>query len=230
MSRKDGRIRQTGFTLIELAIVLVVLGIITSGIFAGSALIENAKQKRVIGEFQQYSGVIDDFFERYNALPGDMARADEYWGAACGGDALASASGCNGDGDTLIEWASFEGVKAWQHLELSGFLSSLNMSGDMTGAEAVIGVNVPQSEIENMGYSLHHVGNTNYLGYGGFVSGARNDAPDLDASAAFAIDGKVDDGLPGSGGLRATGAACVSGTEYDVISSAGLCALDWELR
>jgi prepilin-type N-terminal cleavage/methylation domain-containing protein len=75
-----------GFTLIELSIVLVIIGLIASGIMAGKELVYVAKIRRTITQVEQTQTAINVFKNKYNCLPGDCAKATDYWPDTIDGD------------------------------------------------------------------------------------------------------------------------------------------------
>jgi prepilin-type N-terminal cleavage/methylation domain-containing protein len=91
--------RSTGFTLIELSIVLVIVGLLTGGVLAGRQLIEAAQQRAEISQLESYVLAVNTFYNKYQALPGDMDadKADDV-GLYAGTGAIGE-----GDGDGLIE-------------------------------------------------------------------------------------------------------------------------------
>lgn len=149
-----------GFSLVELSIVLVILGLLTGGILAGQSLIRASELRAVATEYQAYQTAIMSFRERYMALPGDMRNATQFWGQAtnCGayGESLSGGT-CNGNGNGIIGWgqgdviyALQESFYAWHHLQLAGMVAG-NFSGN-SGAghvyeDAVAGLNVPSSKM-----------------------------------------------------------------------------------
>ena len=72
---------RSGFSLVELSIVLVILGLLTGGILAGQSLIRAAELRSVATESQRYMAALNSFRDKYFALPGDMANATAFWGA-----------------------------------------------------------------------------------------------------------------------------------------------------
>ena len=71
-----------GFSLMEMAMVLVVIGLIAGGIVGGKALIRASELRSVSSDKQKFQTAITAFEERYNYLPGDLPNATKIWGAA----------------------------------------------------------------------------------------------------------------------------------------------------
>jgi prepilin-type N-terminal cleavage/methylation domain-containing protein len=86
---------QTGFTLVELAIVLVIIGLLLGGVLKGQEMIENGKIKNLKNDLQGVTAAYYAYRDRYNALPGDDSNADNRWTAAT----APVATGGNGDGN-----------------------------------------------------------------------------------------------------------------------------------
>src|SRR5688572_2241904 len=72
---------RAGFTLIELAIVLVVVGLVTGGIIMGKELIRQSELQSVISDIEHYERAINGFYAKYNYFPGDLPNAEDYWGS-----------------------------------------------------------------------------------------------------------------------------------------------------
>src|ERR1019366_3549131 len=115
-----------GFTLLELSIVLVIIGLLIGGIFVGQSLIHTAQLNSVISEFNRYQTSVQNFKMQYQALPGDMTNATAIWGSAggtgadatCQNTASTTAATCNGNGDGAISTSVVvmdEELRAWQH-------------------------------------------------------------------------------------------------------------------
>ena len=88
--------KQTGFTLIELAIVLVIIGLLLGGVLRGQELINSAKVKNMASDFRNVPVYIYAYQDKFRALPGDDAGAVAHVGAAATEV---------GDGDGKIEGA-----------------------------------------------------------------------------------------------------------------------------
>jgi len=220
--------QSAGFTLVELAIVLVVIGLIVAGILTGQDLIAQARLRSVTGEIQQYTASISNFRGKYLARPGDFDNAFSFWGADC----AAAAATCNGDGDGQIERTSganeFEWLRAWQHLSLAEMIPDSVTGVIGTGIQA--GVNVPESAISrnNAGYQVYFNNaaspfNAAYGRTGTVIHLAGGaEAAAVSSYEAWSIDDKIDDSEPESGNIRtrvATGPTlvnCINGTTDNI--------------
>ncbi len=213
-----------GFSLVELSIVLVILGLLTGGILAGQSLIRAAELRAVSTEISRYQSALYSFRDKYMALPGDMRNATRFWGdqatgtGACADPAIPDGTPgtCNGDGNGLIGASmagSDENWRVWQHLAMAGLVEgSYSGVGNATSPYQTLGVNVPASKLSNSGWSLYSRAPGIYINspwfpleYGTFLTLGRTHnqthmgtAP-LVAEEMWAIDMKMDDGKPGQG-------------------------------
>lgn len=112
-----------GFTLVEVAIVLVIIGLILGGVFKGQALIDSARVRSIQSELTGIQSAWLSFADRYRAIPGDFARADLQI------DSAARPGNGNGRLDSAGERAG-----VWQQLALAGFIS-----GSFDGSAANVG-------------------------------------------------------------------------------------------
>lgn len=112
-----------GFSLVEAAVVLVVIGIILGAVLQGRSLIESADYKSFRQQIREYRGAFHNFRDRFDALPGDFADAsvrlestqeDGGGDGVIGGDVASGWSGCSSTTD--------ERCVAWQHLRAAGML------------------------------------------------------------------------------------------------------------
>ena len=162
------------FSLVEVAIVLVVLGLLVGTVMVGASMVEGARLRRVGVEYERYTTAIATFGTQYNALPGDMPNAIRYWGRAAGADVIGTdaacrdattpatdATTCNGNGDSSIALTAattYETYRAWQHLANAGMIEG-KFSGVTAGAannfSLQLGVNTPRSGYNtNTGFTL----------------------------------------------------------------------------
>ena len=72
--------KDLGFTLVELSIVIVIIGLIVGGVTAGQSLVEAAKMQSQISELRKYEVAFNIFKLEYDAIPGDFSQASDYWG------------------------------------------------------------------------------------------------------------------------------------------------------
>jgi prepilin-type N-terminal cleavage/methylation domain-containing protein len=112
--------QQSGFTLIELAIVLVIIGLLLGGVLKGQELINSAKVKNMASDFKNTQVYIYGYQDRFRALPGDdPAAATHVTGAT-----NATTPGTTGNGLIQGEWDSItttdESFLFWQHVRLAG--------------------------------------------------------------------------------------------------------------
>lgn len=186
-----------GFTLVELSIVLVIIGLIVGGVLVGRDLIEVARIQKIISEVDKIRTSMRAFEGKYNAVPGDMR------------DATVRLPGTtsNGNGSGRIRLNS-ELYLAWQHLSLAGMYP-----GEYTGAPigqpfgATVGLNIPESEIDGNGYAIWTNENqwqTLLIITGAAVPGQMPYYPTFTPFAAYSLDAKIDDGLPNLGLWRIT--------------------------
>ena len=159
---------KSAFSLVELSIVLVILGLLTGGILTGQTLIRAAELRAVTTEFQRYQSAVNTFRDKYFALPGDMRNATDFWGIAAGSAGndstcfAASNTGvttCNGNGDGRVGDHTSEGherFRAWQQLANAGLIEGTysGAGGGTTDLQGLIGVNVPRSKLNNAGWYI----------------------------------------------------------------------------
>jgi prepilin-type N-terminal cleavage/methylation domain-containing protein len=125
--KKEGLLRgQGGFNLVELAIVLVIIGIILGAVLQGREMINNAKIKRVLSQEKEVVAAIYSYQDRYGLLPGDDNVAGTRWAGAVSATGATAANGqINGSAAQTINCAAgaIEGCNIWDHLRRSGFIS-----------------------------------------------------------------------------------------------------------
>ncbi len=69
------RSNEKGFTLVEIAIVMVIIGLLIGGVLKGQAMIQNAKVKRVVKQADEIRAAVMAFYDKYGAYPGDENKA-----------------------------------------------------------------------------------------------------------------------------------------------------------
>ncbi|MDR2188856.1 MAG: prepilin-type N-terminal cleavage/methylation domain-containing protein [Azonexus sp.] len=116
--------RQTGFTLVEIAIVLVIIGLLLGGVLKGQELINSAKVKNFANDFRTIPLFIYGYQDKYRALPGDDATAKNHLGDTPATNQATTPGGKQGNGVIDGAWNSSvrteESYLFWQHVRLAG--------------------------------------------------------------------------------------------------------------
>ena len=124
---------QSGFTLIEIAIVLVIIGLLLGGVLKGQELINSAKVKNLATDFKNVPIYIYGYQDKYKALPGDDANAKLHLGASA---VQATTPGTVGNGIIDGAWNSTtqtdESYLFWQHIRMAGFGPGSTVPGDLS--------------------------------------------------------------------------------------------------
>ena len=237
--------RASGFSLVELSIVLVILGLLTGGILGGQSLIRAAELRAVGTEYNRYVTATQTFRDKYFALPGDMTNATAFWGATDPSPAtciVTVGSGtqtCNGDGNGRVETTALtathysEVFTFWQHLAQAGLVEGTYTGrvGAGGGGESTTS-NSPRSKYQQalwfpFNWNTSFSGTAQYDGsyrdnlfqFGAFAAGGTPANPVMRAEDAWNLDTKMDDGRPAYGGVRAR---FWGGTCTDAANSAAL--------
>lgn len=184
------RKQQSGFTLVEIAIVLVIIGLLLGGVLKGQELITQAKIKNVANDLNGMSAAVYGYQDRYKRFPGDDNAAAGRWAATANGNGNAQVGAAANAG--VLDCAAAANAAAenclfWQHLRLAGFIG-----GDTANVLA------PQNSVGG----VLHVQN-GALGLTGLVICTTN----LPGKIANAIDAQFDDGRPDTGQVRGIAAA-----------------------
>lgn len=206
-----------GFTLVELAIVMIIVGLLISGVLKGQQLIKNAQIAAVITQVKGYQAAINSFRDAYGGMAGDMSNADR---RLSGCDAV---NYCQpGDGDSLVGFfgsaltanavSEEETIQFWKHLALADLITGGNPSAEVNTTDLAWGLTHPDTPVAG-GFEFFFSTN---LGYGttsghvlrltnGGVTGVMPDQPGEGAMAprdAAQIERKLDDGQPSTGIVR----------------------------
>lgn len=224
---------KSGFTLIEMSIVLVIIGLIVGGILTGQDLIKAAEQRATIAQIDKYKTAVNTFEAKFNGIPGDL---NETQASNFGLFAMSTATTIGGpgagDGNGLIEGGAAnttalngEVVAFFRHLSDAGLIdgsyaATVTTTGTITtsgtlGAAITSGSGIdlllPAAKMRRGNYIIPASANSiNYfiisgmsgvnINVGGVVTGETNNLTPIEA---YAIDTKIDDGLPGSGSVWA---------------------------
>ena len=177
---------QRGFTLVEIAIVLVIIGLLLGGILKGQEMITQAKIKNLIADFSGVSAAYFGYQDRYRAIPGDDLGAATRWtGATAGGGNGVVAGTYNNAGAACA--ATVEACSWWDHLRRAGFVSGTGVLQPFNAVTGLVGVQTGDG-----------AGGPTMGGFSGLIMCSAN-IPD---KMAIAIDTQMDDGVPTTGGVR----------------------------
>jgi len=175
-------VREAGFTLVEVAIVLVIVGLLLGGVLKGQELIAQARIKNAIADFSGVSAAYYGYQERYRAIPGDDPGAGRWAGATAG------------DGDRNVEGAYDAGASGvesrqwWDHLRRAEFVQG---AGDRQPFNALFGLIGVQTGDAAGGATLN--------GLASLIVCSAN----LPDKIAAAVDTQIDDGAGATGKMRA---------------------------
>lgn len=190
-----------GFTLVELAVVLLIIGLLMGGMLKGQSLLESARVKNLAQDFRSLPALVHAYQDRYRAFPGDDHRASLH---LCGATACTTPG--NGDGTLDGSWdddGNSETFYFWQHVRLAGLA---------TGS----------SDPANESYlPLNALGGRLGVQRAGSLLGISGDflvcSGGIPGRLVRQLDQALDDGDPSTGSLRAGSSA---GNSLDLVASA----------
>lgn len=220
-----------GFSLVELSIVLVILGLLTGGILAGQSLIRAAELRAIPTEHARYASAVLAFRDRYMAIPGDFRDATRFWGRFSNTNCVtnsaaalnASTGTCDGDGNGRLNDpvaagnTNSENFQFWRQLSLAGLIegSYTGLTGPhASGYEANLGINAPASRMGNAGWTtnfftsstspiIFNIRYENTFYFGAATTNSLTGGKALKPEELWGIDTKIDDGKPGRGSVIA---------------------------
>jgi prepilin-type N-terminal cleavage/methylation domain-containing protein len=185
---------QPGFTLVEIAIVLVIIGLLLGGILKGQELITSARVRNLADMTNGIQAAYFGFVDRYRRVPGDMTLIEAQ-------EAIAADIAGGGNGNGRIDQAAWtENNAAWEHLAAAGFIqgdfsgSSASPTGD--GRDAPLN---PWNNPMTLGIS------PNYLAPTGVTPTPRLQlivGRGIPVAVVRELDVKLDEGTPENGVLR----------------------------
>lgn len=212
-----------GFSLVELSIVLVILGLLVGGVLTGQSLIRAAELRSISTDTEKFRAATYTFRDKYFQLPGDMNNATSFWGvlagtgsdATCQDTAATGTATCNGNGDGIVSTnvvAYSERFRFFQHLANAGLIegSYTGKTDDATSGSYIVtaGINSPRLKANGMFtvvYKYSGVTGAGVFDFDGITAGTyfeyrdMNTDTNLSPEEAWNLDTKLDDGRPGYG-------------------------------
>ncbi len=194
--------QQSGFTLVEIAIVLVIIGLLLGGVLKGQELINSAKVKNFATDFRNIPLFIYGYQDKYKSLPGDdSAVATTHLGANVNGVAVVAATTGGTVGNGVIEgaWNSTvqtdESVLFWQHVRLAGLAAGPTAApANAAAVQTFVPLNADGGHI-----GITSGANTPVTGLGGtYIVCSSN----ILGKYAKQLDQTMDDGTTNAGSVR----------------------------
>ncbi len=160
--------KKSAFSLIELSIVLIIIGLLIAGVTGGASLIKSSELRAAISEARGYAVAVNGFFAQYNALPGDYTVAiagSSYAGPTNGGNSKIQYTASDTVNSTGGAAYASESVVAWNQLINTGTIdSTLTLTYTSVTTAQTVGTMMPASKIKFAGWHFdyrNNVGATN---------------------------------------------------------------------
>lgn len=213
---RSKRSSQSGFTLVEVAIVLVIIGLILGGVFKGQSLIDSARVRSLSTDVSGIRAAWYSFQERYRSIPGDFSNAQTQ---------IDSAS-FQGNGNGRIDGGQ-ERAAVWQQMALAGFIPG-NFDGAQNAAGTASDMACAPSTCPKNPFNGYY--KISYSAQAADVDGLAHEiftGEQIPVSILAELDRKLDDGNPSSGRFRVHRAyktACTKDGQWDVATGHANCA------
>ncbi len=195
---KMKKLRNGGFTLVELAIVLVIVGLLVGGVLQGQELIKQATINKHIASIREVDLALKAFQAKYDGLPGDIRRPERFF-PDCGGIA--------GDGNGVISQDYGENLCVWFHLYHAGLYHPIGFNNENIEVEGFMWAKWPVIPIgAEVAWLVNQVGSDASSAYKNINSNALRLAEGTDAFSPptmYDIDRKMDDSKAGTGVILA---------------------------
>lgn len=211
---------QSGFTLIEIAIVLVIIGLLLGGVLKGQELINSAKVKNLATDFRNIPVYIYGYQDKFKALPGDDKAATTHVGATTDGDGNGVINGNWNDPATAT---TSEALNFWQHVRLAGLATGPTATTDpaYTPSNAVGGIIGIQSGTSSATTTPIKDGSGNAI-RGSYIICSSG----ILGKFVKQLDTTMDDGNPATGSMLAGLPTTPPGTPMTAVPLTGANAID----
>ncbi len=201
--------KQHGFTLIEIAIVLLIISLLLGGIVKGQEMINSARVRSIANDISGIETAWISFQDRYRALPGDFDKAGTHIKENIG----------DGDGNAAVD-SDAEEAYVWRHLSESGFIS-----GSFAGEGSECQANVCPTNPFNGFYRISQTSKEITSPSSAYQISTGGSIP---AKVLYELDLKIDDGVAGTGRLQGSdGDDCVVDQEWKSVDGGSDCTAIW---
>ncbi len=247
--------KKSAFSLIELSIVLIIIGLLIAGVTGGASLIKSSQLRSVMGEARGYAVAVNAFNSQFSGLPGDFPTV------------IGNAPG--GDNDSLIEYyastGGSEGASAWVALRTIGAIDSISLTAPSPATtNPIFGTTAsstaPASKIQSAGWVFDYrniiegaaaapsnqnvviltstITGTATAGANTPINGTNISTAALPGTDALSIDSKIDDGIANAGKVRGINpgatsscytASSSSNSSYISTGTTKTCALSYQI-
>jgi len=242
--------QEKGFTLVELAIVMVIIGLLIGGILKGQELIKNAAVSATAAQLKAFESAYTTFVDIYGAKPGDLSTASTKIRACV------AANRCrNGDGNGWIyntnsalyppgtddqSVSVSEIYQALKHMAAADLIGGVNMTAapgpdalvfSKLGGYLYLGEMLGNNTQYHLGAALGGTPGGIYVSQVGAHTWNPRTGRVLTPSETARLDRKIDDGVPGAGSMLAFGqATCVEGSSYNENFTEKVCSYAYKIR
>lgn len=234
--------KKSAFSLIELSIVLIIIGLLIAGITGGASLIKSSELRSVMGEARGYAVAVNAFYTQYNALPGDYSTQGLGTSRIGDGNSQINYHTATAEGGAAGTLSPSESANAWNMLKTIGAIDTITSTTFVEASTPpTFGTNAPASKIKASGWAFSYIAaNTqNVVVLTGTISAATDTvAAELNTLAsaaitpadALSIDSKIDDGVANTGKIRGLVTGCnTTPAVYTTTTTTKACALSYQV-
>lgn len=209
----------SGFTLVELAISMIIIGLLIGGILKGQELVDSARARRLVSDLKTVEAATLAFYDSYKGMPGDMARAttrlpnctaENFCMNGDGNGFVASTGGDDFNWRNVIVGRAthyMESIQFWKQLAGVGLMGGINVGANPNNA--VFGSTHPAAAYGEGGFEFYYDQRMGLFTSGGHIirmtSGNALQRGPIEAGLtpmqASKIDIMMDDGFPNTGSI-----------------------------